>query len=90
MEEQAHLGRQLVGHGFACWRSLLGRSISFIIDPPFATGTDFSFVAPKFGEGKDSVFKQQSIIEEKAYRDTWGRGTSSPTSGYDGRPTQIT
>lgn len=46
------------------------------IDPPFATGTDFSFVAP-IGEGKDSVFKEQSIIEEKAYRDTWGRGTSS-------------
>lgn len=46
------------------------------IDPPFATGTDFSLTAP-IGESGDSVFKEQSIIEEKAYRDTWGRGTSS-------------
>ena len=46
------------------------------IDPPFATGTDFS-VTSLIGEFGDSVFKEQSIIEEKAYRDTWGRGTSS-------------
>ena len=46
------------------------------IDPPFATGTDFSFVAP-IGEGGGSLFKEQSLIEEKAYRDTWGRGSES-------------
>ena len=46
------------------------------IDPPFATGTDFSLMAP-IGEAGDSVFKEQSIIEEKAYRDTWGGGTDS-------------
>ena len=46
------------------------------IDPPFATGTDFSLSAP-IGEAGDSVFKEQSIIEEKAYRDTWGGGTDS-------------
>lgn len=46
------------------------------IDPPFATGTDFSFTAP-IGEAGDSVFKEQSLIEEKAYRDTWGRGSDS-------------
>lgn len=46
------------------------------IDPPFATGTDFSFTAP-IGESNEQVFKEQSIIEEKAYRDSWGRGTDS-------------
>ena len=46
------------------------------IDPPFATGTDFSFTAP-IGESGESVFKEQSLIEEKAYRDTWGGGISS-------------
>jgi len=43
------------------------------IDPPFATGADFSFTAP-IGESGDEVFKEQSAIEEKAYRDTWGGG----------------
>ncbi len=39
------------------------------IDPPFATGADFSFTAP-VGETGEQVFKEQSVIEEKAYRDT--------------------
>ena len=46
------------------------------IDPPFATGTDFSFMAP-IGDSGEQIFKEQSIIEEKAYRDTWGGSTSS-------------
>jgi len=46
------------------------------IDPPFATGADFSFTAP-IGETGQQVFKEQSVIEEKAYRDTWGSGTAS-------------
>lgn len=46
------------------------------IDPPFATGADFSFVAP-IGDTGISVEKDASIIEEYAYRDTWGRGLSS-------------
>jgi len=44
------------------------------IDPPFAVGADFSYNIVVNG---DSVTKQQSIIEEIAYRDTWGRGISS-------------
>ncbi|NWG14869.1 MAG: site-specific DNA-methyltransferase [Acidobacteria bacterium] len=44
------------------------------IDPPFATGADFSF---KTEIGDEIITKEQSIIEEKAYRDTWGRGTNS-------------
>jgi adenine-specific DNA-methyltransferase len=46
------------------------------IDPPFATGADFSFTAP-IGESGEEVVKEQSIIEEKAYRDTWGGGIAS-------------
>ena len=44
------------------------------IDPPFAVGADFSYNITVNGE---DVTKQQSIIEEIAYRDTWGRGISS-------------
>ena len=44
------------------------------IDPPFATGADFS-VRTYLGE--DEVTKKASLIEEKAYRDTWGRGLES-------------
>lgn len=46
------------------------------IDPPFATGADFSFTA-EIGESGEEIEKEQSIIEEKAYRDTWGKGTES-------------
>lgn len=46
------------------------------IDPPFATGADFTFDAT-VGEGDLEVAKEHSLIEEKAYRDTWGQGTSS-------------
>jgi adenine specific DNA methylase Mod len=53
------------------------------IDPPFATGADFSYTAripdDPTTEGDQSVnfVKQPSIIEQKAYRDTWGRGLDS-------------
>lgn len=46
------------------------------IDPPFATGADFSFTA-RIGESDEVVPKEQSIIEEKVYRDTWGQGLKS-------------
>jgi len=44
------------------------------IDPPFAVGADFSFNIEINGE---SAEKKQSVIEEIAYRDTWGKGISS-------------
>lgn len=44
------------------------------IDPPFAVGADFGF---DITVGGDSVTKKQNVIEEIAYRDTWGRGISS-------------
>ena len=46
------------------------------IDPPFATGANFSFTA-SIGDAGDAIFKKQSLIEEKAYRDTWGDGEHS-------------
>ena len=53
------------------------------IDPPFDTGADFSFMATipdevaTEGERVPSFLKEPSILEQKAYRDTWGRGLSS-------------
>ena len=46
------------------------------IDPPFATGADFSFHA-EIGDSGEEIYKERSVIEEKAYRDTWGRGFDS-------------
>jgi len=48
------------------------------IDPPFDTGADFSFTATipsgdRKAHGEQSEFlKEPSLIEQKAYRDTWG------------------
>lgn len=44
------------------------------IDPPFDVGADFSF---DIEVGEESLTKQPSVIEEVAYRDTWGAGTQS-------------
>jgi len=41
------------------------------IDPPFATGADFSV---KMTLGDAEWTKEPSAIEDKAYRDTWGQG----------------
>jgi adenine-specific DNA-methyltransferase len=46
------------------------------IDPPFATGADFSFTT-NVGESGEELTKEQSAIEEKAYRDMWGSNRSS-------------
>lgn len=47
------------------------------IDPPFGTGSDFSFKV-LVGDGDDPLSgKEPSLMEEKAYRDTWGGGLSS-------------
>jgi len=63
------------------------------IDPPFNVGADFSFTATipaspslvETGEGwgggdedeTTTFVKEPSVIEMKAYRDTWGRGLDS-------------
>ena len=54
------------------------------IDPPFDTGADFSYSAT-VAQGEDeeededsvSFVKEPSILEQKAYRDIWGRGLDS-------------
>ncbi|MGB8886913.1 MAG: DNA methyltransferase [Candidatus Korobacteraceae bacterium] len=54
------------------------------IDPPFDTGADFSYTATlprsngEDGDEEPVTFgKEPSILEQKAYRDTWGRGLNS-------------
>jgi len=44
------------------------------IDPPFDVGADFSV---NLDVGDETLTKEPSLIEELAYRDTWGRGTDS-------------
>lgn len=44
------------------------------IDPPFDVGADFSM---NIEIGEDSFTKKPSVIEEIAYRDTWGKGADS-------------
>lgn len=53
---------------------LAGKIATIYIDPPFATGQDFSFPVQIGGE---ELVKEPSFIEEKAYRDTWGAGLGS-------------
>lgn len=62
---------------------LAGKVNLVYIDPPFDTGADFSFTAsvpdhPDEDQDSAASFtKEPSIIEQKAYRDTWGRGIDS-------------
>ena len=44
------------------------------IDPPFDVGADFSM---DIEVGDDTFTKKPNILEEIAYRDTWGKGTDS-------------
>lgn len=44
------------------------------IDPPFDVGADFSM---NIDIGDESFTKQPTVLEELAYRDTWGRGADS-------------
>lgn len=44
------------------------------IDPPFDVGADFSM---DIEIGDEKITKQPNILEEIAYRDTWGKGSDS-------------
>lgn len=44
------------------------------IDPPFDVGADFSM---DIEIGEDTFTKQPNVLEELAYRDTWGKGADS-------------
>src|SRR5579885_903004 len=58
-----------------------GRVDLIYIDPPFDTGANFSFTASiaDHPEGEEATYftKEPSVIEQKAYRDTWGGGLDS-------------
>jgi DNA modification methylase len=47
------------------------------IDPPFDTGADFSFKVLVGPDDEPLPGKEPSLVEEFAYRDTWGRGYDS-------------
>jgi site-specific DNA-methyltransferase (adenine-specific)/adenine-specific DNA-methyltransferase len=57
------------------------------IDPPFDVGADFSMDVEIGGE---TFHKEPNLLEQIAYRDTWGRGADSfismtcPQSAYHG------
>lgn len=70
--------RLIWGDNFLVMGSLLkefaGKINLIYIDPPFATGQDFSYQV-KIGDTEWT--KEPSAIEELAYRDTWGKGLES-------------
>ncbi len=55
-------------------KEFAGKINLIYIDPPFATGDDFSF---KVQIGDQEIIKEPSALEMKAYRDTWGKGMQS-------------
>lgn len=77
-ESPAQRNRLIWGDNELVMSSLLRQDAGQIkliyIDPPFDTGADFSY---RVAVGDGSVEKLPSILEEHAYRDTWGRGASS-------------
>ena len=68
--------------------SLAGKIRLIYIDPPFATGADFSFKVPVPEEWKEvcggrEMLKEPSLYEELAYRDMWaGRTAEERISSY--------
>jgi len=55
-------------------KEFAGKINLIYIDPPFATGDDFSF---EVQIGDHEITKEPSALEVKAYRDTWGKGMQS-------------
>ncbi len=56
-------------------KNFAGKINLIYIDPPFATGDDFSFTV-NIGDQAE-ITKEPSALEVKAYRDTWGKGMQS-------------
>lgn len=46
------------------------------IDPPFDVGADFSMKI-EVGENNEEFTKEPNVLEELAFRDTWGKGADS-------------
>jgi adenine-specific DNA-methyltransferase len=97
LREEAWRNRLIWGDKKYVLPSLLpefaGKVNLIYIDPPFDTGADFSFTAtvpddPESDDDESFTFvKEPSIIEHKAYRDTWGSwaGFISPMVLRNGR-----
>lgn len=60
----------------ALLKDFKGKIDLIYIDPPFDVGADFTMDVP-IGEDRESLGKEQSLMEAVAYRDTWGKGTDS-------------
>jgi DNA modification methylase len=56
------------------------------IDPPFDVGADFTMDVEI---GDETISKEPNVLEEIAYRDTWGKGTDSFLAMIYERLTQI-
>lgn len=76
--EEGWRNKLIWGDNKAVMSSLLaqyaGKIDLIYIDPPFAVGSDFSL---EVKVGEEDISKEASIIEEVAYRDTWGQGMNS-------------
>jgi adenine-specific DNA-methyltransferase len=55
-------------------KEFAGKVDLIYIDPPFSTGTDFSFTAQI---GEQEITRQSPATDETAYRDTWKIGVGS-------------
>lgn len=61
----------------------LAGSVNLVyIDPPFYTGDDFTFEVAVDG---DDVLKERTVLEERAYRDTWGVSEDEKKRGITSR-----
>ena len=60
----------------ALLEELRGKVNLIYIDPPFATGEDFS-MRVSVGEERATAVKQPSLLEQQAYADMWGYGLDS-------------
>src|SRR5437899_4824478 len=58
------------------------------VDPPFATGQDFSLPV-QVANGDAQFVKEPSVIEVKAYRDTWGGGLDSYLEWFYGMTSNL-
>src|ERR1019366_3726623 len=86
--ETAWRNRLIWGHKKYVLPSLLpefaGKVDLIYIDPPFDTGADFSFTAkiPDYPDATDdestAFTKEPSMLEQKAYRDTWEGSKEGP------------
>ena len=83
MAQSTDLGRQEICAAVAVAPEFAGKINLIYSDPPFDTGANFSFTAtvpdhPDTPENDSFSFtKEPSLIEQKAYRDTWGRDLDS-------------